>query len=184
MAGDKQAAEHEAMVASRRELAALWVRSQPAISAYITANVVDLHHADDLVQEVAQVVAEKIGTYDRDRSFTSWALGIARNRLLKYYRSQSRDRLVLSEVALTQLAVSIEHVNQQAEERREALRACMEQVRGRRRIVLDLRYGEGFKVIDIAAKLGMSASAVSVMLFRVRTALMQCVQRQLASEGV
>ena len=43
MAGDEKGAEREAWVASMRELAGLWVRSQPAISAYITANVVDLH---------------------------------------------------------------------------------------------------------------------------------------------
>jgi RNA polymerase sigma-70 factor (ECF subfamily) len=183
MAGKKKAGEQDASVASMRELARLWVRSQPAVSAYITANVVDMHHADDLVQEVAQAVAEKIGSYDRGRSFTAWALGIARNRLLKYYRTRSRDRLVLSEVALERLAVSVERVNQQAEERREALRTCLEEVRGRRRTVLDLRYGEGSKVNDIAEQLGMSASAVSVMLFRVRAALMTCVERQLNNEG-
>ncbi len=73
-----------------RELARLWVQSQSVISAYITANVIDAHHAEDLVQEVAQVVAEKFMTFDRSRSFLSWALGIARNRVLKYYRSRER----------------------------------------------------------------------------------------------
>ena len=74
-----------------RELARLWVQSQSVISAYITANVLDVQHAEDLVQEVAQVVAEKFDTFDRERSFISWALGIARNRVLKYYRSRSRS---------------------------------------------------------------------------------------------
>ncbi len=74
---------------SVRELARLWVQSQSVISAYITANVLDVQHAEDLVQEVAQVVAEKFDTFDRSRSFISWALGIARNRVLKYYRSRA-----------------------------------------------------------------------------------------------
>jgi len=46
------------------------VQSQSVISAYITANVVDAHHAEDLVQEVAQGVAEKFSEFDRTRSFT------------------------------------------------------------------------------------------------------------------
>jgi RNA polymerase sigma-70 factor (ECF subfamily) len=165
---------------SMRELARLWVQSQSAISAYLTANVIDVHHAEDLVQEVAQVVAESFGEYDRRRSFTSWALGIARNRLLKYYRSRARDRLVLSEAALGKLADALERVEHEAEDRRIALRACLERIEGRRRTVLELRYGENAKVMAIAQQLQMSPDAVSVMLHRIRTILYECIQRQLA----
>lgn len=163
-----------------RELARLWVQSQSAISAYLTANVIDVHHAEDLVQEVAQVAAEKFGEYDRARSFTSWALGIARNRLLKYYRTRARDRLVLSETALTMLGAALERVEHEAEDRRMALRTCLDRVEGRRRKVLEMRYGENVRVADIAATLGMSPDGVSVMLHRIRTILYECIQRQLA----
>jgi RNA polymerase sigma-70 factor (ECF subfamily) len=166
--------------ASMRELARLWVQSQAAISAYLTANVVDVHHAEDLVQDVAQVVAEKFAEYDRDRSFTSWALGIARNRLLKYYRTRARDRLVLSEVALTKLSDALERIEHETEDRRIALRTCLDRVAGRRRRVLELRYGENAKVIEIAQRLGMSSDGVSVMLHRIRSVLYDCVQKQLA----
>ena len=165
---------------SMRDLARLWVQSQPAISAYLTANVIDAHHAEDLVQEVAQVVAEKFEEYDRQRSFTSWALGIARNRLLKYYRTRSRDRLVLSEAALTQLGSALERVEYEAEDRRIALRACLERIEGRRRRVLEMRYGENAKVSEIAQRLGMSSDGVSVMLHRIRSVLYGCIQKQLA----
>jgi RNA polymerase sigma-70 factor (ECF subfamily) len=165
---------------SMRELARLWVQSQSAISAYLTANVIDAHHAEDLVQEVAQVVAEKFEEYDRQRSFTSWALGIARNRLLKYYRSRSRDRLVLSEAALTQLGSALERVEHEAENRRIALRTCLERIAGRRRRVLEMRYGENIKVQAIAQQLGMSSDGVSVMLHRIRSALHMCIEKQMA----
>lgn len=168
---------------SMRELARLWVQSQSVISAYITANVIDAHHAEDLVQEVAQVIAEKFNTYDRDRPFTSWALGVARNRLLKYYRTRARDRLVLSEAALAKLADSMERTEHEAEARRDALRHCLQEIRGRRRQVLQLRYGENAKTAEIAAQFGMSPSAVSVMLFRVRAALYSCIRNQMAKLG-
>jgi RNA polymerase sigma-70 factor (ECF subfamily) len=170
----------ESQVAAMRELARLWVQSQAAISAYLTANVIDVHHAEDLVQEVAQVVAERFGEYDRERSFTSWALGIARHRLLKYYRSRARDRLVLSEAALSRLGDALERVEHEAEERRMALRTCLEQIEGRRRTVLEMRYGDNIKVAAIASQLNMSPDAVSVMLHRIRTILHECIQKQLA----
>ena len=165
---------------SMRELARLWVQSQPVISAYLTANVIDMHHAEDLVQEVAQVVAEKFAEYDPRRSFTSWSLGIARNRLLKYYRLRARDRLVLSEAALSKLGEALERIEHESEDRRAALRACLEKVQGRRRQVLEMRYGENAKVGAIAEHFGMSADGVSVMLHRIRSLLFECIQRQLA----
>ncbi len=168
-------------VALMRELAGYWVQSQSAVSAYITANVVDLHHVEDLVQEVAQVCAEKFATFDRERSFVSWALGIARHRLLKYYRSRARDRLVLSEPALERLEAALGRVEPEAEERRDAVRRCLQRIEGRRREVLELRYGTGARVADIAVQLDMSPSAVSVMLHKVRAALFSCVRRQLDS---
>jgi RNA polymerase sigma-70 factor, ECF subfamily len=169
-------------VASMRELAGMWVQYQSAIAAYITANVADMHHAEDLVQEVAQVVAEKFSTYDRERSFLSWALGIARNRLLKYYRTKARDRLVLSEAALTRLGTALERVEGETEDRREALKECLQEIQGRRREVLELRYRHNARVTAIASQFGMSTSAVSVMLYRIRAALFSCVQRKLARQ--
>jgi RNA polymerase sigma-70 factor (ECF subfamily) len=184
MADDADAsAEESSRVASMRELAGLWVQSQSVISAYLTANVVDLHHVEDLVQEVAQVCAEKFSSYDRERPFLSWALGIARHRLLKYYRSRSRDRLVLSEAALARLEAALARVDHEAEDRREAVRRCLQRIRGRRREALDMRYSANAKVSDIAAVLGMSPSGVSVMLHRVRAALFVCIRRYLSGRG-
>jgi RNA polymerase sigma-70 factor, ECF subfamily len=171
-------------VVSMRELAGLWVQSQSVISAYITANVVDAHHAEDLVQEVAQVVAEKFAEYDRSRSFTSWAMGIARNRLLKYYRSHARDRMVLSETALSRLGEGLERIEHEVEDRREALRVCLEKIQGRRRQVLETRYGESSAIPEIAQRFQMSTTAVSVMLHRIRTVLHNCIGLQLANRGV
>jgi RNA polymerase sigma-70 factor (ECF subfamily) len=169
-------------VAAMRELAGLWVQSQSVISAYITANVVDAHHVEDLVQEVAQVCAERFDSFDRQRSFVAWALGIARHRLMKYYRTRHRDRLVLSEPALERLEAALDRVQPEAEERREALKNCLGRISGRRREVLDMRYSQNAKVNEVAARFEMSASAVSVMLHRVRAALFECVQQTLAEK--
>lgn len=166
-----------------QELTRLWTTSQAAISAYITAHVSDRHHAEDLVQEVGQSVAEKFHEFDRERSFTAWALGFARNRVLKYYRSQSRDRLVLSDVAMERLATAFDPLESSAEQRRDALRKCLSRIQGRRKQVVNLRYREDVKVADIAAEFSTSPSAISVMLFRVRKTLLECVNQQLkASE--
>jgi RNA polymerase sigma-70 factor (ECF subfamily) len=172
--------ERGAQVDSMRELAGLWVQSQSVISAYITANVYDLHHAEDLLQEVAQAVAESFDNFDRKHSFVSWALGIARNRILKYYRTRARDRMVLSEAALAHLSAAFENLEHESEDRREALKHCLQQITGRRREVLELRYRQSVRVNEIGQRFEMSPSAVSVMLHRIRVTLFECIERQLA----
>ena len=68
----------------------------------------------------------------------------------------------------------------EAEDRRIALRTCLERIEGRRRRVLEMRYGENAKVGEIAQQLGMSTDGVSVMLHRIRSVLFGCIQKQLA----
>lgn len=175
--------ERNPPVEQMRDLAVYWVNAQPVLTAYISANVTDAHHVEDILQEVASVCAEKFAEYDRQRSFLSWALGIARNRVLKYYRSQARDRVVLSEAALERLEVALERLEPEAEDRREALRYCMDNISGRRREVLQLRYRDNIRVLEIAERFQMSASGVSVMLHRIRTDLLDCIRRRLHLQG-
>jgi RNA polymerase sigma-70 factor (ECF subfamily) len=175
-----QAAESDQL----RKMATLWVRAQPAISSYLLSVVHDFHHAEDLLQEVAEVVALKFGEYDSDRPFVAWALGIAKIRVLKYFRQVSRDRLVFCESTLDGLAEAFQRVDVETEHdsARIALRECVKRVEGRRRQVLEMRYQSELSVVTIAKRLGISSNAVSMMLHRIRTMLAECVQRQLVSE--
>ena len=165
-------------------LASLWEQSRPAVFAYLTATVYDFHRAEDLLQEVAVAVAGQFHSYDRERSFLAWAIGIARNRTLLYFREQARDRQHFSEATLHTLGEAAERVAREASgDQREALRHCLAKTAGRRRRVLDLRYSAGLSIADIATQLGTTSNAVKIMLHRVRTSLEECIQRRLAQEG-
>lgn len=161
-------------------MARLWMRSQGAIAAYVTANTRDFHHAEDVIQDVGKVVAEKFGEYDRGRSFTAWSLGIARNCLLSYYRDSGRNRMVLSEDALRSVEVAVEAVADSGEQRRIALRSCLETLRDRQRELLTLRYEDGLGVVEIASRNETTASTVSVTLYRLRRKLLDCIERRLS----
>ncbi len=161
-------------------MAKLWMQSQGAIAAYVTANTRDFHHAEDVIQDVGKVVAEKFREYDHNRSFTAWSLGIARTSLLSYYRDSGRDRLVLSEDALRSVEAAVETVSASGEDRRVALRGCLEMLRDRQRELLTLRYEEGLGVIEIAAHNQTTASTISVTLHRLRRKLLDCIERRLS----
>jgi RNA polymerase sigma-70 factor (ECF subfamily) len=165
------------------QLAALWERARPAVFAYLTATVYDFHRAEDLLQEVAVAIAGKFHAYDAERPFLAWAIGIARNRALLYFREQARDRHHFSEATLQSLSDAAEKLSQdEGSSMRDALRHCLARIVGRRRRVLDLRYTGDLSIADIASQLGMTGNAVKIVLHRVRATLEECVQRRLSQE--
>jgi RNA polymerase sigma-70 factor, ECF subfamily len=171
--------------ATRPQLAALWEQARPAVFAYLTSTVYDFHRAEDLLQEVAVAIAAKFHAYDPERSFLAWAIGIARNRTLLYFRVQARDRQHFSEATMKSLSTAAEQLSHDISSyRRDALRHCLERISGRRRRVLDLRYTGDQSIAAVASQLGMTANAVKITLHRVRAALEQCVERRLAQERV
>ena len=68
------------------ELTKYWTEAMPAVAAFLRSRVVRFHDAQDLLQDVASEIVAQFSQYDRGRSFTGWALGIARNKLKLYYR--------------------------------------------------------------------------------------------------
>jgi RNA polymerase sigma-70 factor (ECF subfamily) len=166
--------------AEMRELASLWVKAQPAIAAYLSAFVRDYHHLQDLLQEVAEAAATHFHKYDRQRSFLAWTLGIARRRVMRYYRTQHRERHVFSHEATKVIADAVERVEPELEARRAALKKCLDNLEGQRHRVLILRYELGYSPHEIAELLGLTSTAVRSMLHRIRRSLAACVSKQLA----
>jgi RNA polymerase sigma-70 factor (ECF subfamily) len=160
----------------RAQLASDWERVRTAVFAQLVAGIGSFHDAEDVLQEVAVSVAKKYGAYDPRRPFIAWALGIARNHMLMYFRKHHRDRLVFKN-HLTELVGS--HLEALSEERqdlrREALYQCLNRLDADRRRLIEMRYSSGLSVAEMAERLGKSVAAVKGSLHRVRRALEKCV---------
>lgn len=168
---------------SRALLASHWEQARPAVFAYLTATVYDFHRAEDLLQEVAVAVASQFHEYDQGRSFLAWAIGIARNRTLLYFREQARDRRHFADSTMRALSEAAVRVAEDSSaNQRDALRHCLAKTFGRRRQILDLRYAGGLSIAEIAAQLNTTGNAVKITLHRVRTSLEQCIRRRIAQE--
>lgn len=168
---------------SLSELTRLWLKAQPSISAFISASVWDVHDAEDLVQKVAEVCATKIAKYDQNRSFLSWALGIARNELLLYYRKKDKSKVMLSPTTLELVSEEISAREGDLEDRFSALRECIKKVVGRPRQLLEMRYYRDMRPDEISERLGLSSAAVRVSLCRTRQELGGCIKRHMRREG-
>jgi len=164
-----------------RELSVLWTKAHPIVSAYLRSSLRDFHRAEDLLQETAAVVAEKFTTYDPSRSFVSWVLGIARNKLLHHLRTHSNDRHVFDETTISGITDMYAEMEPEISAMTAALESCIDRVEGRPLKLLEMRYLRELTPAKIASHTGMNANAVGVMLHRVRRVLRECIERQLAA---
>jgi RNA polymerase sigma-70 factor (ECF subfamily) len=166
------------------EFASRWVTVQPSVGAYIRSAVRDAQHAEDVLQEVARATLEQFGSYDRSRPFLNWVMGIARFRILNYYRSRRGDKLVFQEAVLEMIERAHVEVAPSVGDREQALADCLERVDGRARDALARRYDAGMAVAQIAQALGTTPNAVSRLLYRTRQLLKDCIESRLRQKGV
>jgi RNA polymerase sigma-70 factor, ECF subfamily len=149
----------------------------------VAGAVVDFNDAEDVVGQVAEIVVRKFGEYDPARPFVAWALGVARNQVLQHYERRAGQRhAYFDEQTLEILEAAQVEIADELPARLAALKDCMDQIRGKSRRVLEMRYVHDLKPEVVAEALGMSRNAVWVMLHRIRTALKECIEQKLVTE--
>ena len=168
--------------ATPKSFAKLWLQNQHAIGGFVCVHVPDHHLADDILQEVAELAAEKFDQYDPSRPFIGWLIGIARNRIAQAYREKGRRPVVYSSEVLDAIANAYTTQQPTDDDRLDGLRECMSKLSDRHRRVIELRYARQLTSEQIAAQVGCSPRAVTSMLQRIRTALRDCVSRYMEAQ--
>ncbi|QDU98606.1 sigma-70 family RNA polymerase sigma factor [Lignipirellula cremea] len=163
-----------------RQATRLWTLAQPAVSAFVTSVVRDFGDRDDVLQDTAVAVIESFDSYDPQRPFVAWAIGIARNQVGLYLRRRRRDRLVFDEETVACLAIAFAEVTPQQSRQLDSLKVCLSSLEGRARSLLQLRYEEDCKPAAIAERVGMKPNAVAKALQRLRDQLRACIERRSA----
>ena len=157
-------------------------RHQSHLYAAITALLGQVEGVADVLQETNVVLLRKAAEYDPGRPFTPWALTFARFQVMAWRKKQRRDRLLFDDELLDALVGECAD-RPDANPTLPALERCLEELPREIRRLVDARYVQGQSVQAIAARERRSVNAVSVNLFRIRKALLDCVRRR-AAEGV
>jgi RNA polymerase sigma-70 factor (ECF subfamily) len=158
-----------------RQIAREWTMAQPLISSFVTSVVRDFKDRDDVLQEIAVAVFESSDSYDPDRPFLPWAMGIARNQVGLYIRQIHRDRLRFHDDTVSFLATAFCSVAENHDHKLNALSECLKLLEGRAKELCRLRYQEDLKPGSIAKRLGMAPNSVAKALQRIRDQLRDCM---------
>jgi RNA polymerase sigma-70 factor, ECF subfamily len=151
----------------------LYVENEESLRGFVRSLVPSREAAREVMQEVAAVLWRKFDALASPEDFRRWSFGIARFEALAAARDFARDRHVFSDDLLKILA----------DEAREALERCLQKLPEAQRAIVSAAYERGARIDDLAARLGRTAMSLYKLLHRVRLALIECTQRELAREG-
>lgn len=166
------------------EFVSLLMQHERRIYGFIRGLVPNQADAEDVLQNTSKVLWQKFDHYQSGTDFAAWALATARWEVRQYLRARRNDRLCFSDDMVDLLA-------DEASERREqlagvsvALSGCLEKLPQPQRELLTRRYEPNVSVEALAGELGRPIQTVYSQLKRIRRALLDCVQRKLAAQGI
>jgi len=162
------------------ELAAHWTGAQRTVAAFVRTLVTDFHESEEVLQRVAVTLVRKYEQYDRGRPFVAWAIGVARLEALMFLRERGKDRLVFDDALVAGIAESHERAAQDLAPTPQFLDECIEELDGRARRAIQLRYGGDLRTAQIAREMKISDGAARMLLSRARTLLRKCLEARTA----
>jgi RNA polymerase sigma-70 factor (ECF subfamily) len=162
------------------EFMTLFTRYQRHVYCYIRSLVPRSSDLEEVVQQTNAVLWEKFGCFKTGTNFLAWALTVARFEVLNYRARQGRAELLFSDEFLEEVAASAAANSDGMALRLETMADCREELSHSDKDLLDRRYTPGATSRSVADALGRPVVSVYKSLSRIRSRLLDCMERRLA----
>jgi RNA polymerase sigma-70 factor (ECF subfamily) len=162
------------------ELTARWTSAQRTVAAFVRSLVIDFHESEDVLQRVAVTLVRRYAQYDPSRPFLAWAMGVAKLEVVMFLHQRRSDRLVFDDALIEQIAESHERAARESSSLPQFVSECVEELDGRARQAIQLRYGGDLRTSQIARAMQISDGAARTLLSRARSLLRKCVEARTA----
>jgi RNA polymerase sigma-70 factor (ECF subfamily) len=170
----------------------LLVAAQPRIFGYLVTLLASLNEAEEVMQETSIVMWDKFDDFTISNrlsektieDFVAWGNQIAYFKVLNLRRKKSLSTTLLSEKVIQM--VSNEWTKQEEtkslENRRQALKQCVDKLPTLQRGVLEDYYWQKLSVDRIADRSQRTPASIYKLLQRVRDSLYKCISNRLSEE--
>jgi RNA polymerase sigma-70 factor (ECF subfamily) len=154
---------------------------QQVVWRVVAAMLLDPQQTEDLVQQTFINAYRHLGRFEPGRDFGRWLKKIAHNLVLQELRTRWREDRRLENYRRHLLATG-DHPDAAAAEERlaEALAGCEQKLPVEAAQLVNLRYRRALDFSQIATQAGRTVEATRQQLARIRLALRDCIQKQLA----
>jgi RNA polymerase sigma-70 factor (ECF subfamily) len=163
----------------REDFVVQLIAIQSRLYAFIMSLLLDRERAQDVLQQTNLVLLKKQNEYEPGTNFGAWACKVARYEVLAYRRTRQRDRHSFNDELLGLIAQRAEIGTEDIDQRAVALELCLERLTADQRKLLEVRYRQGGSVDEIARAAKKTPTAISSLLYRIRSALAECVRRRM-----
>ncbi len=153
--------------------------SRRRLYAFILSCVVNEADAADIMQETALLLWKKYDTFESGSDFTSWAVAIARHRVLKL-RSRRFDRRVRFDSDMLEGAVKQAGAwGDEIDVRSRIVQDCIRKLSAKDAELVTLKYDKGMKTVAIAELHNRPLQGLYKTMARIHRNLRECVSRSL-----
>lgn len=164
------------------EFIRLFTGAQRQLYLFILSQVGRVQAAEEILQETNLIIWSKSEQFQPGTNFLAWARQIAVYEVLKWRQRKSRDKLQFSDEFVKVIVDEYESTHDDVERQQRALENCLQKLNAQDRELIEQRYQPGVTGKDVAKALNRPANSVYQSLGRIRKSLIECVQRQLATE--
>ena len=168
---------------TQQQFLSLFLRSEREIIRYVAALVPNLADVDDIVQQTAISLWEKIDAYDPARPFTPWACRFALNKTRQWIERRQRWQALLANGLAEELEQRRAELQPEWETRLQCLEGCLAQLPDKQRSLVEAYYFRRDGVETLATDTGRSIGATYKMLQRIRHSLQRCIEDAATPEG-
>lgn len=155
-----------------------------AVFAFFAGNLSDHRTAEDLTQETFLAAYRSLASLQDAGNLQNWLLSIARNKLMnhlrQFYRSGGPVNSITHEIENDLIAETDRLDSGCNREIVDRLHDCVDRHEADDRTILHARYFQNEPVQDIAARIGMTAGALRIHLYRLRRQLRACMEGRVA----
>ena len=157
-------------------------RHQRRLRGLVRCLLFERRDVEDVLQDTNVVLLRKADEFRPGTDFWAWASTVARHQVLTHCKTLKRDRLVFDETLLTLIASEVAQLSDTVDQRHDALQHCLAQMPEPQRQLLEMRYGPEASLDRISAVLNRPVGSIRQTLYRIRGALLACIERRLKSE--
>jgi RNA polymerase sigma-70 factor (ECF subfamily) len=154
--------------------------------AYVLRQLAEPAQAEEIVADTLYEVWRQPARFRGEAQFSTWLIGIARNKVLMAWRSRKADAVHddLDEIADSLAADEPGAFELLAQaQRRDGVRHCMERLSQEHRECVHLVFYEGLSLGEVAELQQCPEGTVKTRLFHARQKLKKCLQLMLRREG-
>src|SRR3954462_4084424 len=117
--------QSEDPAAAQQRFLSLFLRSEREVFRYVAALVPNVGDAEDIGQQTALALGEKLDAYDPSQPFTPWACRFALNKTKQWIERRQRWQALLENGLAEEMAQRREELRPEIEARLKHLEGCL-----------------------------------------------------------